>query len=89
MASPMIFTAAYAGIWNGPFGSRFLSAKAFTRAALAGSAEKSAGSVTSMPSDAGPAMAVTSLLPTPSGPMNVAFTPCSRAWRSSRPISGW
>src|SRR6218665_2405115 len=68
MASAMIFTAAYAGNWNGPLMSRFLSAKALTSAALAGSSEKSAGSVTSIPSEAGPAIAVTSLVPPPSGP---------------------
>ncbi|MNL52325.1 hypothetical protein D3C87_1754880 [compost metagenome] len=89
IASAMIFTPAYADIWNGPLTSRFLSAKALTSAALAGSAEKLAGSVTSIPSEAAPPIDVTSLLPTPSGPMKVAFTLCSRAWRSSSPISGW
>ncbi|KAG1272287.1 hypothetical protein G6F64_015527 [Rhizopus arrhizus] len=89
MLSARICTAAYAGIWKAPSGSRLASLKAFTMLSLPGSLVKSAGSVTSRPSMAGPAMATRSWLAVPSGPMNWTFKPCSRAWRSSRPSSGW
>ncbi|CFP64156.1 Uncharacterised protein [Bordetella pertussis] len=65
-----------------------MSLNALTISALTGLSVKSAGKVSSMPSTAGPAMALMSGLPTPSGPMNLASRPCSAPWRSSRPISG-
>ena len=41
-----------------------------------------------VPGRFGPAMALMSLLPTPSGPMYLASKPCSRDCRSSRPSFG-